>query len=218
MSNLFNEMMEEISEKDIKIADLEAKLEESESKVQTLLKSKDVLAVTDIAKMSVDNFNLRKENNQLKQQLAEKEKTSLVLYSMLYETLEKQGCEDIASQIDQMTGLVLDKQADWFKGNRNYDQLKQQLAEKEKEIRGYEHELENYEHELEVYKNNDNIYANNIRSFANKNKRERNQTAIAELEKVKEFIIKNNEPTKKMTAITRFINQQISELKGDADV
>ena len=50
------------------VADLEAKLAESEYKVQTLLKSKDVLAVTDIAKMSVDNFNLRKENEQLKQQ------------------------------------------------------------------------------------------------------------------------------------------------------
>lgn len=37
----------------------------------------------------------------------------------------------------------------------------------------------------------------------------------AEMEKTKDFIIKNNEPTKKMTAITRFINQQISELKGD---
>ena len=57
-----------------RIDDLEAKLAEGEYKVQTLLKSEDVLAVTDIAKMSVDNFNLRKENNDLKQQLAEKEK------------------------------------------------------------------------------------------------------------------------------------------------
>lgn len=52
-----------------RIKELEAKFAESEYKVQTLLKSKDVLAVTDIAKMSVDNFNLRKENSQLKQQL-----------------------------------------------------------------------------------------------------------------------------------------------------
>lgn len=38
---------------------------------------------------------------------------------------------------------------------------------------------------------------------------------IAELEKVKDFIIKNNEPTPKMTKITRFINQQIRTLKGE---
>ena len=68
-----------------------------------------------------------------------------------------------------------------------YVQLKQQLAEKETAVIS---KMENGE-------------------------TSQNQTAIAELEKVKVFIIKNNEPTKKMTAITRFINQQIKELKGE---
>lgn len=37
---------------------------------------------------------------------------------------------------------------------------------------------------------------------------------IDELIKVKDFVIRNNEPTRKMTAITSFINRQIAELKG----
>ena len=53
---------------------------------------------------------------------------------MLYETHEKQGCDNVASQIDQMTGWTYDKEADWLKGNRNYDQLKQQLAISEKAL------------------------------------------------------------------------------------
>ena len=63
----------------------------------------------------------------LEAELAESKRNNLILYSMLYETLEKQGCEDIASQIDQMTGCSYEKEADWFKGNKNYDQLKQQV-------------------------------------------------------------------------------------------
>ena len=73
----------------------------------------------------------------LEAKLAEKEKDNLILYSMLYETLEKQGCENVASQIDQMTGWTYDKEADWLKGNRNYDQLKQQLHDLPKKIVEY---------------------------------------------------------------------------------
>lgn len=62
MSDLFNEMMEEISEKDKKIADLEAKLAERkqfcESQVGSLLEI---------------NSELFEVNEKLKQQLAEKE-------------------------------------------------------------------------------------------------------------------------------------------------
>jgi predicted RNase H-like nuclease (RuvC/YqgF family) len=112
------------------------------------------------------------------------------------------------------------------------EEFNKQLAEKDKEIRSYEHELE-------VYKNNDNIYANCIRSFANKNKRERNQTAIAELEKVKKslkhkgMVLKVKPPIELPTVpgneylhefmisewdFERIFDQQIKELKGDADV
>ena len=70
----------------------------------------------------------------LEAQIAEMQNKSFILYSMLYETLEKQGCDNVASQIDQTTGWTYDKEADWLKGNRNYDQLKQQLHDLPKKI------------------------------------------------------------------------------------
>ena len=47
---------------------------------------------------------------------------------MLYETLEKQGCENIVSTIEQMTNLTLEKQSNWFKGNCVKDQDKISFA------------------------------------------------------------------------------------------
>ena len=92
------------------------------------------------ANMTVDSWC--KNRRKYEAQIAEMQNKSFILYSMLYETLEKQGCENVASQIDQMTGWTYDKEADWLKGNRNYDQLKQQLAESEKNIEHY-HKLYN---------------------------------------------------------------------------
>lgn len=110
-------------EKDKKIADLEAKLAESEKQIKDARES---------GNMAVDSWC--KNRRKYEAQIAEMQNKSFILYSMLYETLEKQGCENVASQIDQMTGWTYDKEADWLKGNRNYDQLKQQLAEKDKQI------------------------------------------------------------------------------------
>ena len=161
--NLLNTEMYEL-----KIADLEAKLVESEKKfnvANNLRKNSDeVLLNYKTEKYGLDKTiqELRKIKLSLPEkewyykgfencerqmsshiadltlevkQLAEKEKENLVLYSMLYETLEKQGCENVASAIDQMTGMILDKQADWFKGNRNCAELLKLLAEKEKELK-----------------------------------------------------------------------------------
>ena len=64
----------------------------------------------------------------LEAKLAEKEKENLTLFSMLYETLEKQGCENIVSTIEQMTNLTLEKQSNWFKGNCVKDQNKISFA------------------------------------------------------------------------------------------
>ena len=64
----------------------------------------------------------------LEAKLAEKEKENLTLFSMLYETLEKQGCENIVSTIEQMTNLTLEKQSNWFKGNCVKDQDKISFA------------------------------------------------------------------------------------------
>lgn len=90
--------------------------------------------------MAVDSWC--KNRRKYEAQIAEMQNKSFILYSMLYETLEKQGCENVTSQIGQMTGWTYDKEADWLKGNRNYDQLKQQLAEKDREIADLQHRLE----------------------------------------------------------------------------
>ena len=98
------------------VADLETKLAESEKQVED---------AREAGNMAVDSWC--KNRRKYEAQIAEMQNKSFILYSMLYETLEKQGCENVASQIDQMTGWTYDKEADWLKGNRNYDQLKHQL-------------------------------------------------------------------------------------------
>lgn len=103
--------------------DLEAKLAESEKQIK---------GAREAGNMAVDSWC--KNRRKYEAQIAEMQNKSFILYSMLYETLEKQGCDNVASQIDQMTGWTYDKEADWLKGNRNYDQLKQQLAECEKKF------------------------------------------------------------------------------------
>ena len=123
-----DDIVELLDEKDQNIADLEAKLAESEKQIKD---------VRETANMSVDSWC--KNRRKYEAQIAEMQNKSFILYSMLYETLEKQGCENVASQIDQMTGWTYDKEADWLKGNRNYDQLKQQLAESENQCRECKH-------------------------------------------------------------------------------
>ena len=118
-TDMWNKMIEQQD----KISDLEAKLAESEKQIKD---------AREAGNMAVDSWC--KNRRKYEAQIAEMQNKSFILYSMLYETLEKQGCDNVASQIDQMTGWTYDKEADWLKGNRNYDQLKQQLAEKEKEI------------------------------------------------------------------------------------
>lgn len=98
------------------IADLEAKLAEKEEQIKD---------AREAGNMAVDSWC--KNRRKYEAQIAEMQNKSFILYSMLYETLEKQGCDNVASQIDQMTGWTYDKEVNWLKGNRNYDQLKQQL-------------------------------------------------------------------------------------------
>lgn len=101
-------------DKDVEISDLEAKLAESEKQIKD---------AREAGNMAVDSWC--KNRRKYEAQIAEMQNKSFILYSMLYETLEKQGCDNVASQIDQMTGWTYDKEANWLKGNRNYDQLKQ---------------------------------------------------------------------------------------------
>ena len=105
-------------------ADLEAKLEESEEKCKKAYQEG----------LLQKQFDKDMEIEQLKQQFAEKKKENLTLFSMLYETLEKQGCENITSSIEQMTNLTLEKQSDWFKENcvKDQDKILFAIAELEK--------------------------------------------------------------------------------------
>ena len=123
-----------IGDQSKEIADLEAKLAESEKQVED---------VREAGNMAVDSWC--KNRRKYEAQIAEMQNKSFILYSMLYETLEKQGCDNVASQIDQMTGWTYDKEVNWLKGNRNYDQLKQaqkQLAIEELEkVKEYNHTL-----------------------------------------------------------------------------
>lgn len=116
----------------------------------------------------------------LEAKLAEKEKDNLILYSMLYETLEKQGCENVASQIDQMTGFTLDKQAEWFKGNRNCDELLKLLAEKDKEIAYMTKQAKKFNNEAQKYY--EDAYCNDFQ------KQTKIDFAVEQLKKVKKDI------------------------------
>lgn len=96
------------------IKDLEDKLADSEKQIKD---------AREAGNMAVDSWC--KNRRKYEAQIAEMQNKSFILYSMLYETLEKQGCDNVASQIDQMTGWTYDKEVNWLKGNRNYEQLKQ---------------------------------------------------------------------------------------------
>lgn len=149
------------------LADLEAKLAESEKQIKD---------AREAGNMAVDSWC--KNRRKYEAQTAEMQNKLFILYSMLYETLEKQGCENVVSQIAQMTDWTYDKEADWLKGNRNYDQLKQQLAEKDEEIAYLTKQVKKLNNEAQKYFEdaycNDSIYQDKI-SFC-----------IEQLEKVKE--------------------------------
>ena len=136
--------------------DLETKLAESEKKIDKARKQA-------LSERQIDNeikLNCLKEQitgkekriTELKQQLAEKEKENLTLFSMLYETLEKQGCENITSSIEQMTNLTLEKQSNWFKENcvKNQDKISFAVEQLEKVLKTLE--------EKQFFKKDDTAY------------------------------------------------------------
>ena len=194
--------------KDNKISDLEAKLAEYEKQIKD---------AREAGNMAVDSWC--KNRRKYEAQIAEMQNKSFILYSMLYETLEKQGCDNVASQIDQMTGWAYDKEADWLKGNRNYDQLKQQLAESEKEREldnsfwkqecdSLQKTLEEKEKEIEKLNACVKSYKSYYISF--------NEKVIDELEKVKSAFGLINSKLDKVETIKEYIHyidHQINELK-----
>lgn len=176
-----------------KIADLEAKLAESEKEIASLevclLENKNNMKEMQEFKIGEDEYDLTDENarNDLRDYIQEFEKVSKRVYEQ----------KEYAEKILRMSTS---------EEHQEILQLKQQLAEKEKQIATLMEAVDARDKEIEAL-----AIVLNRECVACKP----TQKAIAFLEEVKEFIIKNNEPTKKMTAITRFINQQINELKGE---
>lgn len=72
-------------------------------------------------------FDKDMEIEQLKQQLAEKEKNALALFSALYDILEEQDPENVSSRIDYLTKQNNGAISDFYKEHKV---LKQQLADK----------------------------------------------------------------------------------------
>ena len=193
-----------LNQQDKRIKELEKQLEESEKQIKD---------ARETANMTVDSWC--KNRRKYEAQIAEMQNKSFILYSMLYETLEKQGCDNVASQIDQMTGWTYDKEADWLKGNRNYDQLKQQLAEKDAE-----RELDNsfwkqecdslqktlVEKDKEIEKLNAcvDFYKSYFVSFQEK--------VIDELERVKEKILPEISSYVKKEFVVKEFDNQIKQL------
>ena len=203
------------------LADLEAKLAESEKQIKD---------AREAGNMAVDSWC--KNRRKYEAQIAEMQNKSFILYSMLYETLEKQGCDNVASQIDQMTGWTYDKEADWLKGNRNYDQLKQsqkQLTEKERQLKLAEELLIKQEKEYdEQLEKQAKIHYKHLKE----KDQDKISFALEQLEKVKELLntdfesiiswIDPYEDGECLTSMTynhnntiKIIDNQINELKGE---
>lgn len=164
---------------------------EEECSIKTEIKTFPHILLQRVSKIN-DEDDLIKKIADLEAKLDETKK-ALNTISAKYEKKSKQIFEAIKRQEECSDAYDL--------LSKENEQLKHQLAEKEKEIEELKKEIR------------DELVDNDMAIL--ELQQSQNQTAIEELEKVKEFIIKNNEPTKKMTNITRFINQQINDLRGE---
>ena len=155
------------------IADLEAKLAESEKRA---------------SKNFDDYMRCSKKYTELKQQLAEKE----------------QAIESL-QEINQSLGQTCNNDA------KEIERLREQLAEKDVEIEN----LKNANSGLSelIGMKDKTFYAIEISEFQSK----QNQTAIAELEKVKDWLELKYFDKEQINYLANAIDQQIKELKGDAD-
>ena len=114
-------------------ADLEAKLAESESKVKEYA-NEITRRNTEQLDMQTRSFfkirDLDTEILELKQQLAEKDKNALALFSALYDILEEQDPENVSSRIDYLTKQNNGTISDFYKEHKV---LKQKLEEKDQD-------------------------------------------------------------------------------------
>ena len=158
---------------------------------------------------------LEKEFADMEAKLAEKEEKNLLLYSILYETLEKEYSENVSSRINQMTGETLEKQSEWFKSNRICDELQKQLAEKEKEKDYYQDLYFNAVKKQERTNKVVEQFQQRVKYFSEQDQ-DKISFAIAELEKVKEHFINIKTPTLgviRRAEMVMYIDNQIKQLK-----
>lgn len=150
MSNLFEEMMDEISEKNIKIADLEAKLAEEKNTSAELVSLIDTMRDED-PKIKELETQLAEKEEQIKTRVAEYEKQFIEQTDEIYklklelaqiyshlgveafgEDIHEQALREISAKDEQINNLIN------VVGHSYREQivkLEQQLAEKEKEIK-----------------------------------------------------------------------------------
>jgi len=191
-----------------KLAEMKAKLEELKSVAEKEnLQHFKLLNYDDVIK------NLKQENDQLKQQLDEKDAevqswkdgTMVVKLGKLEEQLaEKDQAIEGLQEINQSLGQTCNNDA------KEIERLRKQLAEKEKEISVLKAIID----KNKIGNFTSTTVCNAISEFYEPLVENlQNQTAIAELEKVVEFI-KEYPHEPRYWDIASYIDQQIKELKG----
>lgn len=178
------------------ITDLEAKLAESEKEIASLevclLENKNNMKEMQGFKIGEDEYDLTDENarNDLRDYIQEFEKVSKRIYKQ----------KEYAEKILRMST---------HEEHQEILQLKQQLAEKEKYIE--EQEFAEYKemfYATQELKEDCELKILKLEKQCEKFAQSQNQTAVAELEKVKEYWLKHED-------VGYYIDQQIKSLKGE---
>ncbi len=202
-------LMYENKAKDQKIADLEAKLDEKTRIAEGYCELFD--------KKQHENYEQFCEIQELKKQLAESEENKLLaenciknLTNRIKKIEEDYGYINKISHELGLQNFDYEKQVTLLKSSEkclaeNVKQLKQQLAEKEKSIKDLVKRQSETFIEMKEWKNE-----------AVRLQQSQNQTAIAELEKVK-ILVQNaiNFETPDLVGVYDAIDNQIKSLKGE---
>jgi predicted RNase H-like nuclease (RuvC/YqgF family) len=161
-----------------------------------------------------EHKKLKLQITDLETKLAESENT-IRLLKMSNDALREDNLDLSYNQVDNVYETATEMSKGWeSQYQEEIAQLKQQLAEKEKEVKDVKDTLMRL-----------------LKICGNSNCHYKTQTAIAELEKVKEKVLQETNRVEEIYSdglqsgfnccyvFTReIINQQIAELKGDADV
>lgn len=155
--------------------------------------------IVDLEAKHSESENLNKRLQQVIDKLRDKEfagETLVNAVNAVYEPVYQNKCDEV----EQLKQQLADALKDFNDIQEENDKLEQQLQEEKNRSKKLNHEAQKYY---------EDAYCNGIQ----------NQTAIAELEKAKEFIREfvgiNNVKFICTTTITEQLDQQIAELKGE---